>query len=121
MKKIHNNNMEELELWFEKYPDLVNEISTGGATPLHMCGMSKNSQIATTTIIKYGGNIEAVDTYGFRPLHRMASNNLAIGAESLLIAGANPLSKTLQGETAMQIAQLSRAKNVISVLQKYMK
>ncbi|CAE8648350.1 unnamed protein product, partial [Polarella glacialis] len=22
-----------------KYPDLVNDISTGGATPLHMCGM----------------------------------------------------------------------------------
>ena len=22
----------------ERFPDLVNEISTGGATPLHMCG-----------------------------------------------------------------------------------
>lgn len=33
---------------------------------------------------------EAVDTYGYRPLHRMASNNLAIGAEALLRAGADP-------------------------------
>merc|ERR1712118_490104 len=27
-----------------KYPDLVNDISTGGAQPLHMCGMSKSHQ-----------------------------------------------------------------------------
>lgn len=31
-----------------------------------------------------------MDTYGYRPLHRMASNNLAIGAKALLDAGADP-------------------------------
>lgn len=67
-----------------KYPDLVNEVSTGGATPLHMCGMSSQNQKVTAFLIKNGANIEAVDTYGFKPLHRMASNNLAIGAEALL-------------------------------------
>lgn len=35
-------------------------------------------------------NSEAVDTYGYRPLHRMASNNLALGAAALLKAGADP-------------------------------
>lgn len=28
----------------DKYPDLVNEVTTGGATPLHMCGMSQQNQ-----------------------------------------------------------------------------
>lgn len=37
----------------------------------------------------------AVDTYGYRPLHRMASNNLAVGAEALLAAGANPNPKAI--------------------------
>ena len=49
----------------EKYPDLVNEISTGGATPLHMCGMGRDNQKSTSYIIKMGGNIEAIDTYRY--------------------------------------------------------
>jgi ankyrin repeat protein len=67
-----------------KFPDLVNEVSTGGATPLHMCGMSSQNQKVTAFLIQKGADIEAIDTYGFKPLHRMASNNLAIGAEALL-------------------------------------
>ena len=121
IKKIQNNNIKELEEWFDKYPDLVNEVTTGGATPLHMCGMSKFGESATTTIIKYGGNIDAYDTYGFQPIHRMSSNNLAIGIEALIIAGSNPLVKTLNGETALQIAKLSRAKDAVNVLQKFIK
>lgn len=68
----------------EKYPDLANEVTTGGATPLHMCGMSKQNQMATAYLISKGADINAFDTYGFQPIHRMASNNLAIGAEALL-------------------------------------
>ena len=74
----------EISKLIDKYPDLVNEISTGGATPLHMCGMSNENQKVTAFLIKRGADINAVDTYGFTPLHRMASNNLAIGAEALL-------------------------------------
>ena len=52
----------------------------GGATPLHMCGMSQRNQVATAYLISRGADIEAADTYGYRPLHRMASNNLAVSA-----------------------------------------
>jgi len=115
------NNLEELAKWLDKYPDLVNDITTGGATPLHMCGMSSRAEVATALLISRGANIEAVDTYGYRPLHRMASNNLAIGAQALLEAGAdiNALSGGARGETAMQIARSSRATNVLRVLQKF--
>ena len=71
----------ELVKLLSRYPDLANEVTTGGATPLHMCGMSRTNQMSTGTVIKAGGDIEALDTYGFTPLHRMASNNLAIGAQ----------------------------------------
>ena len=43
-----------------------------------MCGMSKRNQAATAYLISRGADVEAVDTYGYRPLHRMASNNLAV-------------------------------------------
>lgn len=110
----------------DAHPELVNEVTTGGATPLHMCGMGKQNQAVTALLIERGGDMcvhfysgciergfvfsifnlnsprllsvrlsihhcsEALDTYGYRPLHRMASNNLKAGAEALLKAGADP-------------------------------
>ena len=37
----------------ERFPDLVNEVTTGGATPLHMCGMGRDNQKSTAYIIRY--------------------------------------------------------------------
>lgn len=34
------DDAKKLALMLDKYPDLVNDITTGGAQPLHMCGMS---------------------------------------------------------------------------------
>merc|ERR1719421_454243 len=36
----------------DKYPELVNDISTGGALPLHMCGMGQDNQGATSFLIE---------------------------------------------------------------------
>ena len=114
---------QEVSKLLAKFPDLVNEVSTGGATPLHMCGMSAQNQKVTAFLITKGADIEALDTYGFRPLHRMASNNLAIGAEALLKAGADPMARTegRGGETPMQVAKDARAYSVIAMLEKYSK
>jgi len=94
----------------DKYPDLVNDISTGGATPLHMCGMGRDNQHATEYLIKRGALVETMDTYGMTPLHRMASNNLPVGAKALLEARASP----------MEIAKDSRAREVMAVIAEYM-
>ncbi|MEM6787422.1 MAG: ankyrin repeat domain-containing protein [Myxococcota bacterium] len=99
-----------------EHPEWVNEISTGGATPLHMAGMSQRAQHVTATLIRLGANLEARDTYGYTPLHRMASNNLAIGAKALLDAGADVHATTDRGETALSIALASRATAVIDVI-----
>ena len=60
-----------------KFPDLANDVATGGASPLHTCGMSLANQYATEFLIARGGDVNALDTYGYTPLHRMASNDLA--------------------------------------------
>jgi ankyrin repeat protein len=113
---------EALKILLDQYPDLVNDISTGGATPLHMCGMSRDGQASTAYLIQRGADIEAVDTYAYKPLHRMASNNLAIGAEALLLAGADVYAVTSRrGETAMTIARSAGAADVIAVLLRFMK
>lgn len=96
----------------DRYPDLVNDVSTGGATPLHTCGMSQENQHATAFIIARGGDVAAVDTYGFTPLTRMASNNLAVGASALLSFGADPSDRS----NPERVARESEAAAVLSVL-----
>ncbi len=118
---LQNPDLAPLGAWLTRFPDLVNEISTGGATPLHMAGMSRVGQLATALLIERGGNVEAVDTYGYRPLHRMASNNLAVGAEALLRAGADAKAVTAGGETPLSIAMASRAGEVVGVLKRFIK
>jgi hypothetical protein len=103
----------------EKYPDLVNDVSTGGATPLHMCGMGKENQKAVEVLVQYGADIEAVETYGMTPLHRMASNNLPIGAKALLAAGSDPKFEGRTGATPEQIARETGAKDVLKVLREF--
>lgn len=94
-----------------------NEISTGGARPLHVCGMSKRGQDSVTILIGAGAEVDARDTYGFTPLHRMASNNLARGAKDLIENGADVSAVTGSGNTPLQVALHSHAWDVVSLLQ----
>ncbi len=159
---------EALEELLDACPEAVNEVTTGGATPLHMAGMSKRNQEGTEILIRRGGNMyvrreeggregkgrqsqnthihihphmciriqqtythfsEAVDTYGYRPLHRMASNNLAVGAKTLLDAGADPKAiagtddedggRRDRGETPMAVARSAGAWDVVQLLLPY--
>lgn len=103
----------------EKFPDLVNDVTTGGAGPLHMCGMSRNKQHAVKSLVERGADIESLDTYGMTPLHRMASNNLADGATMLLEAGADAANPGKIGSSPMSIAQGSAAHSVMEVLRQY--
>ena len=68
-----DNPSDLLRPLLSKSPELVNDITTGGAQPLHMCGMSSEYQDAVSVLIELGGDIEALDTYGMTPLHRMVS------------------------------------------------
>ena len=98
-----------------EHPDLVNDVATGGATPLHTCGMSQDNQYATAFLIARGGDVAALDTYGFTPLARMASNNLAIGAKELLLNGADPSDEN----DVITIAKRSAAYATLTVLREH--
>lgn len=101
------------------YPELKDEISTGGARPLHMCGMSRRGELSTQLLIDMGADIYAVDTYGYTALHRMASNNLANGGEALVRAGHDP-NMVMEGadSTPIEIARRSRAIDFLMRMQK---
>ena len=94
--------------FFERFPDAAAEVGTGGAQPLHFCGMGRENQMATSAVIRAGGDVNALDTYGYTPLHRMASNDLEVGAEALLNAGANPNSVGASDETPEETAMMKR-------------
>jgi hypothetical protein len=100
----------------DKFPELVNDVTTGGAQPLHTCGMSRNNQIAVSALVERGADLEALDTYGMTPLHRMASNNLAVGANMLLEAGADVFNKGKVKISPMSMAKDSAAHAVVQVL-----
>merc|ERR1712146_673547 len=117
-RAVSAGDVQALSKLLDKYPDLADDISTGGARPLHMCGMSRRGQTTTEFLISRGADIEAVDTYGFRPLHRMASNNLAVGAAALIAAGADVNARTEHNETPLSVARSSSATNVVDVLVK---
>jgi hypothetical protein len=114
-------DMTKMTSLLDKYPDLVNDITTGGALPLHMCGMSQRKQHAVKYLVEHGADIEALDTYGMTPLQRMASNNLAAGARMLLEAGADVSNMGKCGRSPLQVARGSAASAVMEVLVPYLK
>ena len=97
------------------HPDLVNDVATGGASPLHTCGMSRSNQHAAAFLIGAGADVAALDTYRYTPMDRMASNNLAIGAQALLSFGADPDAHGPPFDVAMN----AEAKDVLAVLERY--
>lgn len=101
------------------YPHLKDEVSTGGARPLHVCGMSRQGQLATQTLIDAGADMHVLDTYNYNALHRMASNDLDVGAEALVKAGMNPNHRPEGSDSSpIEIARSSRAIKFLMAMQR---
>lgn len=83
----------------------INSRGNGGATPLHMAGMSRPGQRMVRLLVSLGADLEAVDAFGYRPLHRFSHNNLVRGAEAMLEAGADPnvLGRGVRGATVCAV------------------
>lgn len=75
----------ELEKLFQSIPQekerkkLANLVMTGGARPLHMCGMGRGGDTSELigVLIKYGAEVNAKDNYEYTPMDRLSSNNVA--------------------------------------------
>jgi len=70
---------------------LANLVMTGGARPLHMCGMGRGGD--TTELIRlligYGADVNAKDNYEMTPMDRLSSNSVS-GNSLLAKHGAVP-------------------------------
>jgi len=119
MSRAIHQGPEKVNEVLHDFPELVHEISTGGARPLHTCGMSRRSQLSTQVLIDAGADLNALDTYNYNALHRMASNDLDIGGEALVKAGMNPNDKPQGADsTPMDIALRSRAIKFLQAMQR---
>jgi hypothetical protein len=118
MSRAVHMSSDKVKQILKDFPDLVEEVSTGGSRPLHVCGMSQKGQLSTQTLIEAGADIYVQDTYGYTALHRMASNNLPIGGEALVNAGHDP-NKRMAGadSTPIEIARRSRALQFLMKMQ----
>jgi len=57
---------------------LANLVMTGGARPLHMCGMSHggDSSLLIKVLIDAGADVNAKDNYELTPMDRLSSNSV---------------------------------------------
>merc|ERR1712238_522593 len=71
------------------------------------------------SLINAQADIYVQDTYGYTALHRMASNNLDVGGEALVLAGHDPnLKMNGADSTPIEIARRSRAIQFLMKMQK---
>jgi hypothetical protein len=68
---------------------LANLVMTGGARPLHMCGMGRGGDTSELIkiLIKYGADVNAKDNYEYTPMDRLSSNSV-VGNRVLQSHGA---------------------------------
>ena len=58
---------------------LANLVMTGGARPLHMCGMGRGGDTSEliTILINNGADVNAKDNYEMTPMDRLSSNSVS--------------------------------------------
>lgn len=123
---IQNRGPEAVAELLKSHPQLAQEITTGAATPLHISAMSdrgEQSMKLLLEVLEQQGpyDVDTKDLWGYTALHRCAANNLPVGAQALLEAGADqnlPSGRANSGWSARQFAFKRRYYDVMRVIQK---
>lgn len=66
-----------------------NILGYGGATPLHMAALTPDGTQMMQLLLSNGADPNAIDAFGFTPLHRVIQSGNIEGATLLLSNGAN--------------------------------
>ena len=101
----------------DRFPDLVNDVSTGGAQPLHNCGMSAANQEQAALLISRGGDVNLQDRDGWTALHFAADGGHEKVVELLANRDANlDAQAATNGWTALHIAAFYDRRVLANVL-----
>lgn len=84
IQQSRRGDASKMEALFQSIPEekdrkkLANLVMTGGARPLHMCGMGAGGDTSEIikVLIKYGAEVNAKDNYEYTAMDRLSSNNV---------------------------------------------
>ena len=114
---IREGDVRRVAQLLDEQPDLVNDVLTGAASPLHLCGMAPRAGGAVTQLLcERGANLNARDSWGYTPLQRAATNDCVDAAKALLAAGASlEISSGVDGDgdNAYELAKRLRSYDCI--------
>ncbi|GMH78010.1 hypothetical protein TrST_g10608 [Triparma strigata] len=113
---------ETVKSLLNKTPEMVNQVQTGYATPLHVSCMSELGQQCTAILLEFGAEVDAKDAWGYTSVQRAAISNLEMAVEALLKEGADHnASSGLEdrGESTRDFAKKYRSFKVLKVIQDY--
>ena len=87
---------------------LANLVMTGGARPLHMCGMSRGGDASQLirVLLAAGADVNAKDNYEMTPIDRLSSNSVA-GNQLLRQAGGVTGRKLPRGAPQWDSAEMA--------------
>ena len=109
--------VDDATLLLDGDPTLADEVLTGAASPLHLCGMTPRAGDAVARLlIARGAEVDARDSWGYTPLQRAATNNCVDAARALVEAGASIGAGSGldgDGESAEELAKRLRSYDVI--------
>ena len=88
----------------EQQRKLANLVMTGGARPLHMCGMSRGGDASELirVLVEAGADVNAKDNYELTPVDRLSSNSVSGNQLIVHQHGAVPGHKLPRGVPAWE-------------------
>lgn len=95
--------------------ELASAKDEAGKTVLHRAAQVGNAP-AVASLLKSGSSVDALTQWKETPLHMACRNNKVAVAKALVEAGASTTLKTYGGDTALEIAQKYKFKDLAAFL-----
>lgn len=115
-----NKRLKELRFLLENGADPQIPCGQDKQTPLHiliekidLSFIEGATEKVFSLLLEHGANINALDAYGFTPLHEAAKANDLIAATCLINNGANVKAETNKGSTPLCLAKTEQMKTLL--------
>ena len=118
MRAILNNDVTEFNKIMSSHQGDVLDIdfeSSGKMTPLH-AAMAHGRVDMASSLIQKKANVNAVNSIGFTPLMSAANNGHDQCVQIAIKAGANKSTKSVKGESALDLAAAKNFTNIVNLL-----